>query len=66
MIKRACTYCTENYTQILYPNVSMSAQDKIMSGILVCGSHEDKAINKLVSLKLYKRKENNERNCYIA
>ena len=66
MIKHHCTYCTENYIHIVYPNVSMSAQDKIMSGILVCGSHQEKAIDKLVKLKLYKRKENNERSSYIA
>jgi len=37
-----------------------------MSGVLVCGSHQEKAIDKLVKLKLYKRKENNERSSYIA
>jgi hypothetical protein len=49
-----CAYCGNRKTQTIFPNVSSySNQDKIMNGIMVCDSHKQKAVNKLVSLKMY-------------
>ena len=49
-----CAYCGNRKTQTIFPNCSsFSNQDKIMNGIMVCDNHKQKAVNKLVSLKMY-------------
>jgi hypothetical protein len=46
-MKFYCDYCAKQKTQTIFPIGSMSNQQKIMAGIMVCDSHKENAIKQL-------------------
>ena len=53
-MKFLCSYCLKAKTKTIFPNISMPNQEKIVNGIMVCDSHIQTGISKLVRSKLYK------------
>jgi hypothetical protein len=50
-MKFYCEYCGKQKTQSVFPSGSMSNQQKIMAGIMVCDDHKERAINQLKGRK---------------
>jgi hypothetical protein len=51
--KWLCDYCLHESVDTIFPNMLMSAQDRIMNGIMVCNTHKSLAVAKLRKLKMY-------------
>jgi len=53
-----CVFCTATKTQSVFPNTPMSAQQRIMQGIMVCNDHVTTAKNKLQEQGIYQVEAN--------
>jgi len=53
-MKFYCNYCSNQKTEIIFPNLLKTNQATIMEGIMVCDEHKKNAIAKLVKQKMLK------------